>query len=153
MKQHQNIVPDTDFELEIERDFNASIDTLFDAWTNQEVLKKWMGPQGMSCPDTRCDAKLGGDYCFPMINQAGDMHTVIGTFTEFAPPNSLSFTWGWIQEDGKAGHQMEVFVKFLALAPNKTRMTLLHTNLIDAESKSRHGEGWNSTLLCLNEFL
>jgi len=153
MTQHQTIVPDTDFELKIERDFNAPIETLFDAWTNQDVLKKWMGPQSMSCPDATCDPKLGGDYCFPMTAEDGGVHTVIGSFTEFAPPNSLSFTWSWTQDDGSQGHQMEVFVKFKILSPNKTRMTLLHTNLMDLEAKDRHEEGWVSTLVCLKELL
>jgi len=153
MTQHQTLVPETDRELEIERDFDASIETLFDAWTNQDVLRKWMGPQGMSCPDATCEAKLGGEYCFPMMGESGEPHTVVGAFTEFSPPHSLSFTWSWIQEDGTSGHQMEVFVKFKALESGKTRMTLLHTNFIDLEAKSRHEEGWNSTLVCLKDLI
>ena len=88
-----------------------------------------------------------------MTGENGDLHTVVGTFTEFAPPHSLSFTWSWIQEDGNPGHKMEVFVKFKAIENGKTRMTLLQTNFIDVESKNNHESGWMGSLTCLDDYL
>lgn len=152
----QNVMPkieNTAIELEIVRDFDASPEAVFDAWTNAEALKAWMGPSNITCPKATSNPVLEGKYCFPMEMESGNVSTVVGHYTKIDRPNSLAFTWSWLQEDDSIGQPMHVSLEFEKLGDNKTRMTMLHINLIDEAAKASHNEGWTGSFNCLDTYL
>jgi len=140
-------------ELEIVRDFDAPPEMVFDAWTDAEALKIWMGPVSRQCPKAKADPTVGGEYCFPMETDNGDTSTVAGTYTTFDRPTRLAFTWSWIQEDGSVGHPMHVSLEFEPLSGNRTRLKMLHVNLENEGAKAAHNEGWIGCFSCLDKHL
>jgi uncharacterized protein YndB with AHSA1/START domain len=48
--------------LDISRVVKAKPGAVFDAFTKPEVMKKWWGPEGMSCPKAEIDCREGGRY-------------------------------------------------------------------------------------------
>ncbi|MEH6402187.1 MAG: SRPBCC domain-containing protein [Sneathiella sp.] len=140
-------------ELEIIRDFDAPPEMVFDAWTNVDALKAWMGPVSRSCPNAEANPAVGGDYCFPMEADNGDTSTVVGTYTTIDRPTRLAFTWSWIQEDGSIGHPMHISLEFEPLSENRTRLKMLHVNLANEDSRASHNEGWIGCFICLDKHL
>lgn len=146
-------IEDTGIELEITRDFDASPEVVFDAWSNAEALKQWMGPNKVTCPKATSNPVVNGEYCFPMELESGDVSTVVGHYTEIIRPHRLAFTWSWLQEDNSIGQPMHVSLQFEPIANNRTRMKMLHTNLADESARSSHQEGWSGSLNCLDVLL
>lgn len=151
MTQHQTIDTNSAEELHMEHVFNAPIETVFKAWTDEKMLSQWMGPEHKQCPDAKTDPRLGGSYSIPMVGEDTDI--VVGEYTEFLEPHALSFTWSWIQEDGQPGQKMEVFLKFKSVDDNKTHMQFLQTNFISVEAMELHKFGWTGSFNCLDKYL
>jgi uncharacterized protein YndB with AHSA1/START domain len=87
-----------------------------------------------------------------MRSPEGKEYCVQGVYRELAPPERLSFTWAWEDEDGNPGHETVVTVTLEARG-QKTALTLRHSLFESKEACDRHREGWTSTLECLAEHL
>ncbi len=135
-------IEETGIELEIVRDFDASPELVFDAWTNAEALRKWMGPNSIQCPKATANAELDGEYCFPMEQEDGNVSTVVGHYTAIERPYKLAFTWSWLQNDSSIGQPMYVALEFERLEGDRTRMTMHHVNFADESARASHNEGW-----------
>jgi uncharacterized protein YndB with AHSA1/START domain len=48
--------------LRLTRTFRAPRDTVFQAWTDPEELKRWWGPPGYATPVVELDLRVGGRY-------------------------------------------------------------------------------------------
>lgn len=129
-------------ELTVEREFAHPPEAVFAAWTDQHALRQWMGPGKVTAPDSTIEPCEGGRLTIPMVHPDGTVITARGTISEFLPNRRLRFTWAWDQEDGRPGHRMEITLEFHPTAKG-TRMVLRQTNLIDAEAREKHREGWS----------
>ena len=47
-------------EVEFERTYDAPLETMWTAWTDPEILKKWWGPNGVLIPECMVDPRVGG---------------------------------------------------------------------------------------------
>jgi uncharacterized protein YndB with AHSA1/START domain len=140
-----------DHELEIRRVFSAGREAVFRAWTVQEELAQWWGPQGFSAHIDHFDARSGGSYRIDMRSPDGTSRWLRGEFREVTPPERLVMTWVWEQGD-LADLEMLVTVDFSALE-GATEVRLTHSRLPSAGAKDAHNQGWTSTLECFTQFL
>ena len=63
--------------LRIERTFDASIERVFDAWTSEEVLRRWLhGMPGWETPTAEVDLRVGGRIRIVMRDPAGGDESV-----------------------------------------------------------------------------
>ena len=136
--------------LRLEREFKAPPARVFAAFTDPKLLAQWWGPEGMTCPVCEIDLRVGGRYRTCMRGASSE-HWVSGVYREIVPPRRLAFTWAW-EESGARGHETIVEIEF-APAGRNTRIVLTHRNFESAESRDKHGHGWNSSFVCLDQFL
>lgn len=128
-------------KLFIEREFNATPEELFRAWTDPNILCQWMGPGPIQCKDAKVDLSVGGAYRIHMVSEEGD-HIATGEYLEIEANKKLVFTWGWEGGDVKN----TVVTVNLEASGNKTKLGLLHENLPTAESAEKHTQGWSGCL-------
>lgn len=133
------------FQLDIEQEYNVSVKTLFSAWTETEQLKTWFCPEGMTMPEAYAHCHEGGDYRIHMRSPDGEDHIVSGIYQKVEPEKRLVFTWKW----ETSPHTTLVNVRFESLGKNRSKLTLSHSEFVEAESRDKHIEGWTS---CLNKF-
>lgn len=87
-------------EVFIEETFNASIEKVFDAWTNPEKLIKWYAPDGCSIHFKKIEIEIGGKFHSCISNpQYGDCWC-IGEYKEIVPNSKIVFTLINADEDG-----------------------------------------------------
>jgi uncharacterized protein YndB with AHSA1/START domain len=135
--------------LRIERQFNASSEAVFQAWTRSDQVVQWFAPtREFTVAVPVMDVRVGGKYRIEMTNPDGEMYTAIGEYLEIAEPGRLHFTWGWEGGDG----DMSVTID-LAGQDGKTDLVLTHDKFPDAGSRDHHNEGWTDCLDCLADFL
>ena len=144
--------PEEDTVLRMTRVFDAPREKVFRAWTDPEALKQWWGPEGYKATVDSLESTPGGHYRTCMTSPDGNDMWVGGLFKEVKPFDRLVFTFAWEQEDGKLGHETQVTVEFREV-DGGTELTLVHEFFLDAESRDLHGQGWTSSLNCLDETL
>ena len=139
--------PDT--SLQIKRTFAAPRQTLFEAWTKPERLKKWFL---MSTPNNvnqihEVDLRVGGKIRAEAVNPQGKKHVLLAVFKEIVPQEKLVYTWKSEEGMPDSGESL-VTVQFRQLGEsNFTEVTLTHERFPNSEVRDRHNQGWNA---CMN---
>lgn len=88
---------DTDRKLHMTRQFDASPERVFDAWTNPEVVRKWLfaSPVDESY-SAEMDARVGGKWSITARRDGMD-YTASGEYLEVDRPHRLAFTFAMLQ--------------------------------------------------------
>lgn len=141
----------TGMELKIERTFQAPAEAVFNAWTSEEVMRRWFhGEHAWETPHAEVDLRLGGKVRVVMRNpDSGEEHGGGGHYTEIDPPHRLAFTWTWDRESDR-----ETLIELdFEEHDGATKVTLTHSGLWDQESVASHEGGWSNCLDNLGEAL
>lgn len=127
--------------LNLERTFQAPAEAVFDAWTNEEVLRRWFhGEHDWETSHAEVDLRVGGAVRVVMLDPAqGVKHGGGGHYTEIDPPNRLAFTWIW-DDDGR---ETLIEIEFEE-SDGATTVRFTHSNLRDQESVRSHEGGWSN---------
>lgn len=92
--------------LTIERTFNAPLEKVWQAWTDEKQVQKWWGPYGVTNPTCEWDAKVGGKIHIVMLageelgELAGQRWPMQGVFKEVEASKRLVFSNQAIDNDG-----------------------------------------------------
>ena len=140
-------------KLVIVREFNAPIETIWKAWTEEEHYKKWWGPKDYTCPVCKIDLKVGGKYLFCMRSNKGNEYWTTGEYLEISAPTKLVYTDSFSDENGNplpppfnvsAEHPEQIKVTVILLEKSgKTIMTLIHEGIPEDELKQLAEKIWN----------
>lgn len=111
--------------LRMTRVLKAPPTTVWQAWTDPEVLPKWFGPKGFSCRTKQIDLRPGGVWIFDMIGPDGTVYPNRHRIVSHDAPNRLVYLL-----DGDGGPHdnapVEVVVTMQAV-PEGTRLVLQMT--------------------------
>jgi uncharacterized protein YndB with AHSA1/START domain len=134
-----------DLTLNIERTYAAPPDRVFEAWTSEEVLRRWFhAERAWDTPEASVDLRVGGEVRVVMRNPAtGDEYGGGGRYTEIEPPRRLAFTWLWDNQGTRTLIQLD----FAETDDGGTRVAFTHTGLWDEEAVRDHRDGWTN---CFN---
>jgi uncharacterized protein YndB with AHSA1/START domain len=126
--------------LEIERTFDASPEEVFDAWTNEEVLRRWFhADPEWETPTAEVDVRVGGRLRLVMRDpQAGEDHGASGEYTVVDPPRRLAFTWTWDDQDSE---RQLIELEFTA-SDGATTVRMTSHGISTEERRDSHREGW-----------
>jgi uncharacterized protein YndB with AHSA1/START domain len=85
-------------EVEFERIYDAAPETVWQAWTDPEMIKQWWGPNNVTIPECEVDLRIGGKiYIVMEAGEAmgpykGTKWPMLGEFTVVEPNLKLSYT-------------------------------------------------------------
>jgi glutathione S-transferase len=141
-----------DDTLVLTRQFNASPEKLFEAFTQPALLMRWFGPRRCTCPSVQIDARPGGKYRIEMHGEdSGDVNVVQGEYREVRPPDRLVFTWVWSQ--GEMAKMQSLVTVTLTPRGGGTELRLRHSGLTTPKAVEAHSKGWQATLECLEDYV
>ena len=143
-KSHDNLL-----EFKFSRTFEADPEFVFKALTRPELIKKWFGPHGYTCPVVEVDLRVGGNYHIEMKPPEGEIIKLNGAYKVVNPPNVLEYTWQWDEPDAK---QTGVKVKF-SPSGDGTEVFVEQGEFASAESKEGHEQGCLASLDRLKEVI
>ena len=131
-----------DKTLRIERTFQAPAEAVFDAWTSEEVLRRWFhAGRDWETPDAQVDLRVGGAVRVVMRDpDEGVEHGGGGQYTEIDRPNRLAFTWIWDDDEDR---QTLIEIEFEE-ADGATTVRFTHSGLRDEDSVRSHEGGWTT---------
>lgn len=158
----------------IERVLNASVEKVWKAWTDPEMIMKWWGPEGFTSPYASVDFRVGGKYVYAMHGPAGsewdrDMYSA-GIYKEIIPNNKIVVTDYFSDKNGNKikpsaegqdvnfPDEMTVTILFEEVEDGKTKLSVIYPKpeseeQLQAMLKSGMNEGWNSSLNKLEKAL
>lgn len=78
----------SDVEILVERDFDAPVELVFDAFTKPELVRRWLlGPDGWTMPVCEIDLRVGGVYRYVWRKESNGMEMGMGgRFLEIERP-------------------------------------------------------------------
>jgi uncharacterized protein YndB with AHSA1/START domain len=128
--------------LRMERTFDAPAQQVFDAWTSEEVMRRWWhAGQDWETTEASVDLRVGGAVRVVMRDPHEDVeYGGGGEYTEIDPPRRLAFTWIW---DGDSKRQL-IEIDFVEEEGGATTVRFTHRGLWDEESVESHRGGWGT---------
>ena len=147
-----NSTPSRIDDLVIERRFPSPLKKMFGFVTQTRHLLSWWGPEDVHIGENNLDLSQRGPWFSVMISGDTTTHKVSGEVLAIDPPHSVTFSWGWHDENDIRGH--ESIVRFDVAGSDTdgasdTCFTLTHMNLPTRESARLHKGGWSSSLVKL----
>jgi uncharacterized protein YndB with AHSA1/START domain len=128
------------YVLVIERTFDAPAQEVFEAWTSEEVLRRWFhGEPEWETPTAEVDLRVGGSLRLVMRDpKAGEDHGASGEYMVVDPPRRLAFTWKWDDQDSE---RQLIELEFTE-SGGATTVRMTSHGIATEERVDSHREGW-----------
>jgi uncharacterized protein YndB with AHSA1/START domain len=123
-------------DLTISRVFDAPVDLVWKAWSEEKYVKQWWGPTGFTAPLAQMDFRVGGTSLVCMSSpQFGDLYST-WHYREIVPTTRIEYIHNLADKDGnkidpvKAGmpadfpQEVRNVITFKDLGGGKTEMTV-----------------------------
>jgi uncharacterized protein YndB with AHSA1/START domain len=124
--------------LELRRLLPATAEAVFAAWTDPELMGRWLSPVGHA--EVEVDLRVGGRFRVAMVGEGRRIeHT--GEYLEISPPRRLMFSW----RSPYTGPEPTVVTVELRPAEEGTELLLIHERLPEDQVES-HSGGWGRML-------
>jgi uncharacterized protein YndB with AHSA1/START domain len=127
----------------INRTLLAPIETVFEAWTKPDLLRRWFALGTNWVEHAEVDFRPGGSYKIRIADAEGT-NTVFGSYERIEVPRLLVFTWQWEESTFEPGISL-VSIE-LEERGDSTEMTLTHSKLSNQKSEEMHSLGWDKVL-------
>lgn len=141
-------------KLTIERNFPATKEKIWNALTNEDLLKQWWSPAGMDCSHMSVDLKEGGQFLYCFKGEDGTEYWGRGKYEKLEAPTSLTYLDTFTDEKGNpvpASHygipgdeiiETRVVIS-LDESDGQTKLTLIGDNPYDEKMTEDMTKGWN----------
>jgi uncharacterized protein YndB with AHSA1/START domain len=108
--------------VRIVRDFDASPEKVFRAWTEKELVVRWLGPKDTPMNLDEWDARTGGHYRYTASRDGEVIASFYGSFHEVRPNERLvqTFTYEGVPD----GVSLDI-ITFVDLGGGRTRVDSL----------------------------
>lgn len=124
------------------REFAASRERVFEAWTKPELIQRWWGCAETSKVVSTVDLRVGGAYNHLMTMSHGE-YQAEGTITELDPPAKLAFSQ-IMAPPGAEPVTTTVTAVFEALGEDRCRLTMTHEGISDGFICDQVSKGWGA---------
>jgi uncharacterized protein YndB with AHSA1/START domain len=137
--------------LTMSRNFKASKQSVYEAWTHKDALIDWFAPSSeMTTIIHGLTLSVGGEYRIEMREPDGTSHTIHGQYVALNPYDQIIFTWEWESDEQQVNSLVTID---LSESNGTTDMVLTHEKLASQESVDLHSEGWLGCLAQLDKYM
>lgn len=136
--------------LRIERVFAAPAEDVFDAWTNPEVMRRWLHcAPDWETPVAEVDLRVGGKVRVVMRRPDGSEAEMGGEYTLIDRPRRLEMTWAF--HDDLSNHQL-IELSFTE-SGGSTAVVMVNSAISTDRRRDGQDQGWRGCLDVLDLYL
>lgn len=139
------------YVVRIERSYAAPAGRVFDAWTNPEVMRRWLhpGPE-WSTPDAETDLRVGGEVRVVMQRPDGTQVEHRGQYVVIDRPHRLVMNWTF----GDAPDNQQLMeLSFSEEEDGSTCVRLINSRITRETRHESQDRGWRGCLEQLERLL
>lgn len=118
----------------VDRVLEATVEEVYDAWTDPAILAEWMSACGRV---VKADVRVGGEFSIDMGCEGGAPSPHTGRYLVLERPRRIEFTWVSAWTDGESVVRIA-----LEAQGGRTRFRLEHSPLPDEPNALDHQAGW-----------
>jgi uncharacterized protein YndB with AHSA1/START domain len=96
----------SEYDVTIERTFDAPRERVWAAWTDPEHVAEWWGPEGFTVPDCEMDVRPGGSFSIDMEAPDGTVYPDAGEILEVEEPERLVLVSRALEDEDRT-YQLE----------------------------------------------
>jgi uncharacterized protein YndB with AHSA1/START domain len=137
--------------LRIERVLPGIPSVVFRAFSSQDELANWWGPQGFTIPSLEFEPRVGDSYRIEMKPPDSDPFYLAGEFQEVDPPARLAYTFVWEDPDPDDVENL-VELSFQDLG-GSTEVVLVQAPFKTEPRRELHRDGWTESFDKLEELI
>lgn len=86
--------------IHVQREFNADLNLVWEAWTNPELLDQWWAPKPYLNKTKSMDFREGGMWLYSMISPKNEIHWCKANYKKIDHQKSFSYTDNFCDENG-----------------------------------------------------
>ncbi|MFC6102263.1 SRPBCC family protein [Olivibacter domesticus] len=86
--------------INIKREFDTSLELVWQAWTTPELLDQWWGPQPWRAETKTMDFREGGFWLYAMVSPEGEKHYSRTNFISIVKEKSFASKGGFSDKNG-----------------------------------------------------
>lgn len=90
--------------INVQRDFKADLNLVWEAWTNSEILDQWWAPKPYQNKTKTMDFRTDGLWLYCMISPQNETHWCKADYKEVVPMKSYSYMDNFCDENGTISH-------------------------------------------------
>lgn len=83
----------------VDKQFDAALDLVWDAFTKQEILDQWWAPKPWASKTKVMDFKVGGRRFYAMVSPEGQEHWSLQQYTSITPKTNFKFLNAFADKD------------------------------------------------------
>lgn len=145
--------------IHIQKEFDADLKLVWDAWTKAELLDQWWGPEPWRAETKKMDFREGGSWLYAMVSPEGERHWSKSSYIAINEGKSFKSKDGFCDENGNVNQDMpeNLWENTFSETDDKSKVDIVLTfeKLADLESTISMGfkEGMTQDLQQLDELL
>jgi len=141
------------YDVVLTRTYDATREDVFDAWSNEERLLRWFGPDSYPAVSFELDFRPGGRFELCMRGPNGEEARSKGEYLEIVEPERIVLTT-WIEHEGEVVFEVLQTITFVDLG-GRTELTMQHRVTRNDGFPGAEGAqvGWEQTLARLGAYL
>jgi uncharacterized protein YndB with AHSA1/START domain len=84
----------------VNREFDANLSLVWDAFTKQEILDQWWAPKPWASKTKIMNFEVGGRRFYAMVSPEGQEHWSLQQFTSISPKTNFKYLNAFADKDG-----------------------------------------------------
>jgi len=132
-----------EYVVRIERTFGAAAETVFDAWTSPEVMRRWFHCYpDWETPEAEADLRVGGRIRVVMRRPDGRESWAEGEFKVIDRPHRLVMSWTF----GEDPTNQQLIELSFSESGGSTTVVMLNTGIATDQRRGSQEVGWHGCL-------
>lgn len=143
----------------VNREFDAALPLVWDAFTTKEILDQWWAPKPWASKTKDMNFTVGGHRLYAMVSPEGQAHWSVQAYTSISPTTNFKYLSSFTDEDGNINTEWPTSEWDLTFSEQngttKVNITIKHKNLADLEKmiELNFQAGFTMTLNYLEQLL
>lgn len=145
--------------IRIKREFNGSLELVWQAWTTAELLDQWCAPNPYSTATKTLDFREGGCWHYALVSPAGNKHWSRYDYKKIEPEKSITELRAFSDENGMVSPDFPrtECTTIFSRTNGKTLVTMTEKygsgEMFEKMAANSHRKGFSSHLKNLDKLL
>lgn len=127
------------------RQFSATVAEVYEAWTEPEIMRRWLTPGPNIIVHVEAHAVVGGALLIRSQSPDGTIHVINGMYRELMPGRRIAMTWSYTGPFALiCGMETLIEIDLRADSPERTTMVFTQSRFTSSEAAAAYEGDWPS---------